>query len=272
MGDLIGIGLFVILICCLFQCCLFGEICCPRRVAQPDTGPAPTSDTAPTCPTCSPAPTSGTAPTRPTAPTFGFTSYSYYYCNSSCQCVRGTSSSYRSNECNPNNSLSCCTSSNCCRYSYCCRSNYCLPTLTFEVNPNRLFVNQDYTLSWRVNSPSACGAVSCVGSCTYLGHNCQDGQVLPQKLGICPPSNINLSSLCDPNSQFHNKTLNSSSSIIIKANQDYWGKYQYSLTCQRADGISLSQNTQEVFVLPVLYYQETPFSSIIQPFLSLINR
>jgi len=140
------------------------------------------------------------------------------------------------------------------------------------VNPNRLFVNQDYTLSWRVNSPSSCGAVSCQGSCTYLGHNCNNGQVPPQTLGICPPSNINLSSLCDPNSQFHNKTLNSSSSIIIKANQDYWGKYQYSLTCQRADGISLPQNTQEVFVLPVLYYQETPFSSIIQPFLSLINR
>ncbi len=258
MGDVVAIGLFILLLCLLLGIC--GPRSSPKNVTTQETTQQ----------------TSGSSSSHYSRPSSGYSSnpyypstYYYYTCDSSCRCVRRSSSSPRSNNCDPNNSLSCCTSSSCCNYSYCCSSHYCLPSLTFEINPNRLFVNQNYTLSWKVQSNPNCGSITCQGSCSYQGHNCVNGQVAENELGICPPSS-NTQNICDPNNQF-NKTLSSSGEITITANSDYWGLYQYSLSCKRSDNTSINQ-TQSVFVVPVLYYQEAqPFSKIFSPFLSLIE-
>ncbi|MGE4554822.1 MAG: hypothetical protein AB7D02_01675, partial [Candidatus Paceibacterota bacterium] len=118
MNNLLVIGIGAILLCCLFQCCLFSSICCPPK-------PPPPPSQSPVTPV-SPRISHG----RPTShgssytPSYTPPTYYYYRCEN-CRCVRRSSSSPRADQCNPNNSLSCCTSSSCCQYSYCCSSSYC---------------------------------------------------------------------------------------------------------------------------------------------------
>jgi len=190
-----------------------------------------------------------------------FKNCTYNYCNG-CSCVSRTITiSFNES----------CPSSSCSNNCNCCSNNVnCYPQVSFSIFPNRLFVNQVFNLTYKASGPSSCGNLTCQFDYEYKGHNCN----VPSALGICP-SQAQGKNVCDPENKIprilQGKTSYPETTISIKADQELWGTYYYKLTCCSSCN-NCNSKEASVFVLPILYYQETPFSSIIQPFISLIKK
>jgi len=190
-----------------------------------------------------------------------FKNCTYNYCNG-CSCVSRTITiSFNES----------CPSSSCSNNCNCCSNNVnCYPQVSLSIFPNRLFVNQVFNLTYKASGPSSCGNLTCQFYYEYKGHNCN----VPSALGICP-SQAQGKNVCDPENKIprilQGKTSYPETTISIKADQEVWGTYYYKLTCCNSCN-NCNSKEASVFVLPILYYQETPFSSILKPFISLIKK
>ena len=237
-----------------------GRICNPSPCR--DVPPGTCKDTCQTNADCSGSPPVNPVNQGPTPPTTSCKpcrcSCSYNCCKGNCCIVNGCPATY-----------------DCCCGTSSCPSDKCSPfppyINSFSIYPNRLFTNQAFNISYQATRTNVCSnTISCSVEGKYLGHNCGQKNVL----NICPSSESQRLRVWDPNNQLLKLSKSSSrtvsASISLTPTIDFWGKYQYTLTC--SDGCYQTSNNQEVFVLPVLYYQETPFSSILQPFLSLIKK